>query len=176
MNFRSLLVVPTFLVLILPLASSQAGSFIGSHAGDPRFATSSDAGAVPKAKSGRTRYAAIVARHARANGVPVALADAVVSVESRYNPRVTGRAGEIGLMQIKLQTARGMGYRGTRDGLFDPETNVKYGMKYLGGAHKRGGGSTCGTILKYQGGHYATRMAASTRKYCAQVQRMMARG
>ncbi len=78
-------------------------------------------------------------------------------------------------MQIKLQTARAMGYRGSRQGLYDPETNIKYGMLYLAGAHKLGGGSTCGTILKYQGGHYAKRMQASTKQYCSRVQQLMAR-
>jgi soluble lytic murein transglycosylase-like protein len=127
-----------------------------------------------KPKRGGNAYAAIIARHARENGIPLALASAVVQIESKFNPRVTGRAGEIGLMQIKLQSARAMGYTGSRAGLYDPETNIKYGMLYLAGAHKLGGGSTCGTILKYQGGHYAKRMQASTRQYCARVQKLMA--
>jgi soluble lytic murein transglycosylase-like protein len=127
-------------------------------------------------KSAGNAYAAIIARHARENGIPLALASAVVQIESKFNPRVTGRAGEIGLMQIKLQSARAMGYSGSRAGLYDPETNIKYGMKYLGTAHKLGGGTTCGTILKYNGGHYAKRMQASTRKYCGRVQQLIARG
>ena len=51
----------------------------------------------------------LVARHAAANGVPFALADAVVRIESRYNPRAAN-AGNYGLMQIRHQTARGVGY------------------------------------------------------------------
>ena len=43
---------------------------------------------------------AMVARHAAQNGVPFALADAVVKVESNYNPRATNRSGAMGLMQI----------------------------------------------------------------------------
>jgi soluble lytic murein transglycosylase-like protein len=129
-----------------------------------------------KPKRGGNAYAAIIARHARENGIPLALASAVVQIESKFNPRVTGRAGEIGLMQIKLQSARAMGYTGSRAGLYDPETNIKYGMKYLGTAHKLGGGTTCGTILKYNGGHYAKRMQATTRKYCGRVQQILARG
>jgi len=192
MRFRTLLIVPAFLALVLPLASSQAASVLGYHGNstfDPAFMSTGIFGFPPpangtfataergKAKNnmpGRVQYAAIIERHARANGVPVALAQAVVAIESKYNPRVTGRAGEIGLMQIKLQTARAMGYRGSRQGLYDPETNIKYGMLYLAGAHKLGGGSTCGTILKYNGGHYAKRMQASTRKYCGRVQQLMA--
>jgi soluble lytic murein transglycosylase-like protein len=192
MRFRSFLIASTFVACVLPLASSQASTVFVFHGGTPAlgtpaqvygpqavrsFGTPAEAASFGRStKSGRNAYEAIIAKHARANGVPVALANAVVQIESRYNPRVTGRAGEIGLMQIKLQTARAMGYTGSRAGLYDPETNIKYGMKYLAGAHKLGGGSTCGTILKYQGGHYAKRMQAGTRKYCARVQQLMARG
>ncbi len=78
---------------------------------------------------------ALVARHAAANGVPFALADAFVRVESRYNPRASS-AGNYGLMQIRHQTARGMGYSGRRSGLLDAETNARYGMKYLAQAYQ----------------------------------------
>ncbi len=37
-------------------------------------------------------------------------------------------------MQDQLATAKMMGYDGSTTGLFDPETNIKYGMKYLGKA------------------------------------------
>ena len=39
-------------------------------------------------------------------------------------------------MQIKPATARMMGYSGSTNGLFDPETNIKFGMKYLAKAHR----------------------------------------
>ena len=41
-------------------------------------------------------------------------------------------------MQIKPATARMMGYTGSVTGLFNPETNIKYGMKYLGMAQQLG--------------------------------------
>lgn len=47
----------------------------------------------------------------------------------RYEPVVDD--GSIGLMQILLSTARGEGFRGTQDELFDPKTNIYYGGKYL---------------------------------------------
>ncbi|MBO1545291.1 lytic transglycosylase domain-containing protein, partial [Brucella melitensis] len=43
-------------------------------------------------------------------------------------------------------------------GLSSPATNIQFGMKYLAMAQKLGGGSTCGTILKYNAGHGAKRM------------------
>lgn len=117
---------------------------------------------------------AIVARHAAANGVPFSLADAVVRVESRYNPRAS-HAGNYGLMQIRHQTARGMGYSGGAGGLLDAETNARFGMKYLAQAYKLAGGDTCRTIMKYQSGHMATRMSGANRTYCAKVRTITAR-
>lgn len=125
---------------------------------------------------GRTAgsYSDIVARYASAYGVPVSLAHAVIRVESNYRVNARGSAGEVGLMQIKPSTARGLGYSGSLKGLYNPETNIKYGMKYLGMAHKLGGGSTCGTILKYNAGHGARRMNPVSAAYCSKVKRHLA--
>lgn len=122
---------------------------------------------------GRSRYNALIAKYARANGVPLKLAHAVVQVESTYRANARGRAGEIGLMQLRLSTARGIGYRGSAKALYNPETNLKYGMKYLGKAYKLGGGSTCGTILKYNAGHGAKRMNRISANYCRKVKRLI---
>jgi hypothetical protein len=48
-------------------------------------------------------------------------------------------------------------------------------MRYLGDAYKLGRGDTCGTALRYQGGHGATRMTESSRRYCAKLKATMAR-
>ena len=77
-------------------------------------------------------YAAIISRHAQELGVPEALAHAVVQVESNYRANARGQAGEIGLMQIKPATARGIGFSGSTQALFDPETNIRYGMEVSG--------------------------------------------
>ncbi len=121
-------------------------------------------------------FADIVSRHAAENGVPLALAHAVIQIESSYRPDVRGSAGEIGLMQIKPATARMMGYSGNAQGLYDPETNIRYGMRYLGQARQLSDGSTCGTILKYNAGHAAKRMNPVSRGYCAKVERILAGG
>ncbi len=71
-----------------------------------------------------------------ANNVPEALVHRVIVRESKYHPALIGRGGTIGLMQIKLATARGLGYTGTAEGLRDPETNLTYGVKYLAGAYR----------------------------------------
>ena len=114
-------------------------------------------------------YSSLIQTYAKTYGVPVDLAHAVVRVESNFNPKARGSAGEIGLMQIKPATARMMGYRGGAKGLYDPETNIKFGMKYLAMAHDLGGGTTCGTILKYNAGHGAKRMNPVSKRYCGKV-------
>lgn len=121
-----------------------------------------------------TSYSAIVARYAASYGVPVSLAKAVIKIESNYRPHMTGRAGEVGLMQIKPATARMLGYSGSVKGLYDPETNIKFGMKYLAMARELGGGTTCGTILKYNAGHAAKRMNPVSAAYCSKVKVHMA--
>jgi soluble lytic murein transglycosylase-like protein len=120
------------------------------------------------------QYSAIIARYAASYGVPMSLAKAVIKIESNYRPNTVGSAGEIGLMQIKPATARMMGYTGSVKGLFDPDTNIKYGMKYLAMAQGLGGGTTCGTILKYNAGHGATRMNPISAAYCSKVKVQMA--
>lgn len=117
---------------------------------------------------------ALIRKHAKANGVPVELAEAVVHVESRFNPRAKGRAGEIGLMQIKPATARLIGYRGSAKGLYDPETNLTWGMLYLARAYQLADGNTCGAILRYNGGHAARKMTKQARVYCSKVNRYVA--
>jgi soluble lytic murein transglycosylase-like protein len=114
-------------------------------------------------------YADMIAKYANQNGVPVELATAVVQIESNFNPRMRGSAGEIGLMQVKPATARLMGYSGSTKGLYDPDTNIRIGMKYLAMAQQLGGGPTCNTILKYNAGHGATRMNPVSQRYCGKV-------
>ena len=127
----------------------------------------------PVAEVSGDSYSALISKYAKQYDVPVALATAVIRVESNFNPMARGTHGEIGLMQIKPATARMMGYSGSAKGLFDPETNIKYGMKYLAAAHDLGGGQTCNTILKYNAGHGATRMNPVSKSYCGKVLAML---
>jgi len=137
--------------------------------------SSKPAGTAKASKAGgKDRYAKLIRKAAAKHGVPVKIAKAVVQVESNFNPRARGSAGEVGLMQIKPATARGIGYRGSTTALYDPETNLEWGMKYLAGAHERAGGDLCGTILRYNAGHYAKRMNPISRRYCSKVKRILA--
>ena len=95
----------------------------------------------------------MIARHAAANGLPVELVHRVVKRESGYNPRASSR-GNIGLMQIRHATARGIGYSGSASGLLDPETNLTYAVKYLAGAYRAAGGNASRAVSLYASGYH----------------------
>jgi soluble lytic murein transglycosylase-like protein len=99
-------------------------------------------------------YDALVATHARANDVPEALVHRVIVRESRYQPKLVGRGGTIGLMQIKLATARSLGYTGSAEGLRDPDTNLTYAVKYLAGAYRAANGDHSRAMHYYASGYY----------------------
>jgi len=122
----------------------------------------------------QSRYEGLIRQYADQYGVPSELAMAVVRIESNFQPMAKGSAGEIGLMQIKPATAKLMGYGGRASGLYDPETNIRYGMKYLAGAHELGDGKLCRTILKYNAGHGAKRMNPVSQRYCNKVEMVIA--
>jgi soluble lytic murein transglycosylase-like protein len=99
-------------------------------------------------------YNAMVAAQAEAHGVPESLIHRVIKRESGYRPHLIGRGGTIGLMQIKLATARGLGYTGTAEGLRDPATNMTYAVKYLAGAFLAARGDHNRAVSYYASGYY----------------------
>src|SRR5262249_32159266 len=99
-------------------------------------------------------YDSLIASHAAANHVPEALVHRVILRESRYNATLIGHGGTIGLMQIKLATARGLGYTGSAEGLLDPNTNLTYAVKYLAGAYRTAGGDADRAVGYYASGYY----------------------
>jgi soluble lytic murein transglycosylase-like protein len=102
----------------------------------------------------RAQYESMVASHAAANNVPEALVHRVIVRESKYHPSLVGRGGTIGLMQIKLPTARGLGYTGDAAGLRDPDTNLAWGVKYLAGAYRAANGDHGRAVRYYASGYY----------------------
>lgn len=173
---------------IIAILSISTGAEAGKLRNDPSrpilpaAATPSDEAKASEGRKPEERKASrdgtslehLIARHASEAGVPVALAQAVVRIESNFNPRATGSAGEVGLMQIKPRTARGIGYTGSTSALYDPDINLRWGMKYLAGAYKLAGGDLCGTVMRYQGGHYASRMTKANTVYCGKARQIMA--
>jgi soluble lytic murein transglycosylase-like protein len=115
----------------------------------------------------------IASRYAEEAGIPDTLVRAVVRVESDWDQSMTGLAGEIGLMQIKPDTARDMGFVGGDEKLYDPDTNIRWGVRYLAEAWRLANGDLCQTVLKYNAGHQAAKMTKAATEYCARVRGLM---
>lgn len=95
----------------------------------------------------------LISKYAATYSIPESLLHKVVRSESSYNP--AARNGPyLGLMQIRYDTARSMGYKGTPIGLLDAEANLKYGAKYLRGAYLVAGYNAERAISLYRSGYY----------------------
>ncbi|MCG5482440.1 MAG: lytic transglycosylase domain-containing protein [Sinorhizobium meliloti] len=103
--------------------------------------------------SSRPELDRLIEYYAELNGLPVELVHRVVKRESNYNPRAYSR-GNYGLMQIRYNTAKGLGYEGPAEGLFDAETNLKYATKYLRGAWMVADNQHDGAVRLYASGYY----------------------
>ena len=95
----------------------------------------------------------MAATQASAAGLPASLVERVIRRESGGNPRAA-HAGNYGLMQIRLGTARAMGYTGSASGLLDPQTNMTYALRYLAGAYRAAGGNENRAVALYTRGYY----------------------
>jgi soluble lytic murein transglycosylase-like protein len=87
-------------------------------------------GAAPVAESGRTALDGADLKHlvqmiSREHGVDPMLVDALVRVESSYDPNAVSRRGAMGLMQLMPATAKRLNI----DDPFDPEKNIRGGVR-----------------------------------------------
>jgi soluble lytic murein transglycosylase-like protein len=108
---------------------------------------------LPATASERAQIDALVAQHAKAHGIPETLVHRIIKRESGYNTLASNR-GNLGLMQIRYATARGMGYRGAVSGLLDANTNLTYAVPYLANAYRVSGGNPDRAVALYAGGYY----------------------
>jgi soluble lytic murein transglycosylase-like protein len=106
-----------------------------------------------KPTSSRPELDRLIAYYAKLNNIPEELVHRVVKRESTYNPRAY-HSGNYGLMQIRYNTAKGLGYEGPAEGLFDAETNLKYATKYLAGAWMVADNQNDGAVKLYASGYY----------------------
>jgi hypothetical protein len=120
-------------------------------AAPPMFGDNDDDGAPTVEKSAITK---IIDKYSAIYKVPASLLHRVVHRESRYNPKAYNKRGYFGLMQIKYNTAKSMGYDGRPEGLFDAETNIKYAAKYLRGAWLVSDNSEDDAVRLYARGYY----------------------
>ncbi len=95
----------------------------------------------------------LIAKYAAEYEVPERLVRRVVKRESNFNPRAKNRV-YWGLMQIRHDTARGMGYKGNANGLLEAETNLKFAVKYLRGAYIVANGNEDLAVSYYSRGYY----------------------
>ncbi|MBX2811883.1 MAG: transglycosylase SLT domain-containing protein [Myxococcales bacterium] len=72
-------------------------------------------------------YDRLFLRHGSKVGIDWRLLAAVAFVESRFDPEAVSRFGAMGLMQLLPSTAKRVG----ESRLFDPESNIRAGAKYL---------------------------------------------
>ena len=110
----------------------------------------------------------MAAAQATANGVPASLVERVIKRESGGNPRAVSR-GNYGLMQIRLGTARAMGFSGSPAELLDPQINMTYAVRYLAGAYRAVGGNENRAVALYASGYYYQAKAQGFSPYAAEA-------
>lgn len=111
------------------------------------------AAALADKTSSRDAIEARIAYYAKTYGLPVDLLRKVVRTESTFNPGA--RNGPYwGLMQIRHDTAKGIGFEGPASGLLDAETNLIYGGAYLANAYIVAGGNSARAHALYKNGYY----------------------
>ena len=98
------------------------------------------------------RVVSLITATAPSYGVPAWFALRIAKIESNYNPRLRGAAGEYGVFQLKCATAKGIGFRGNCAALLDPGINVRYGLKHLALAMKSSRGNLRLAASKHNGG------------------------
>ncbi|CAN7343971.1 lytic transglycosylase domain-containing protein [Rhizobium sp. LjRoot98] len=135
--------------MIVPMAKPS----IGASAYAMAKSIPASLGITEKPTSSRPELDRLIAYYAKLNNIPEELVHRVVKRESTYNPRAY-HAGNYGLMQIRYNTAKGLGYEGPAEGLFDAETNLKYATKYLAGAWMVADNQNDGAVKLYASGYY----------------------
>jgi soluble lytic murein transglycosylase-like protein len=144
------------LALVMLPALAGCSSNLSTLAGAPKVASlapSPSSAPAQKSTSGKAQLDGLILRYADTYDVPPSLIHRVVVRESGYN--AGARNGPYyGLMQISYATAKSMGYKGSPGGLLDPDTNLKYAVKYLRGAYIVGRGNQDQAVRLYARGYY----------------------
>jgi hypothetical protein len=94
-----------------------------------------------------------------AEGIDPELAFRLVKLESDFNPRATSSVGAVGLTQVMLPTARYYQHNLTREQLYEPQTNLRIGFRYLRGLIDQYHGNAKLALLVYNRGEVAVNNA-----------------
>lgn len=103
--------------------------------------------------------AAHVLEASTAEGIDPELAFRLVKLESDFNPRATSSVGAVGLTQMMLPTARYYQRNITREQLYEPQTNLRIGFRYLRGLINQYHGNAKLALLVYNRGEVAVNNA-----------------
>ncbi len=96
-------------------------------------------------------YADLIASAAEAHGVNPLLVQALIQVESNYQPRARSSKGAMGLMQIMPATAREYRVRNA----YDPKSNIDAGIRKLKGLLEKFGSDVTLALAAYNAGEGA---------------------
>ena len=96
-----------------------------------------------------TPFDEIITRLSGEQGMDPNLVRAIIEQESGFNPRAVGTSGEKGLMQLMPQMARAYGAEGRE---FDPETNIRAGIRLLADLFKQFNGDLVKVLTAYNAG------------------------
>jgi soluble lytic murein transglycosylase-like protein len=121
--------------------------------GAPEASIAGERHAQATVPSSKDSLNSLVAYYARAHDVPESLIHTAIKRESGYNPGLK-HGPYWGLMQIRYDTARSMGYSGSPSGLLDPETNLAHAVPYLANAYRVANGNEHRAIKLYASGYY----------------------
>ncbi len=123
----------------------------------------------PQFAKAREFYRETARKEALRHDIPFPLVDAVMEVESGYDPLARGSTGEVGLMQVMPQTAVLLGFKGSAAELAEPAVNIALGTRYLAQAWRLARNDICTTVMKYRAGHGESRFSGLSVRYCARV-------
>src|SRR6267378_2125470 len=124
---------------------------------DPRYknlagySSGTSAGFLRLPPADTARYAAEIKAASERYGVPERLVQAVIRVESAFNPRAVSVKGAQGLMQLMPDTASMLGVRNS----FDPQQNIDGGVRHLRGLIERFGQDLKLALAAYNAGEQA---------------------
>ncbi|MET4763179.1 hypothetical protein ABH975_006260 [Bradyrhizobium ottawaense] len=164
--------VAVVLLLSAPICAQAGDGDLGGP--DTTSAISRPEIGAGETPSSRAMIRKIIERETANTNLPADIAEAVVFVESGYNSAVIGSVGEIGLMQVRPETAAMLGFKGSEAELAEPDINIHYGVLYLSQAWRLAGGDMCRALMKYRAGHGEEAMTARSQVYCNRARNRLA--
>lgn len=114
----------------------------------------------------RSRFKEEIREIAARHGVDADLVEAVIRVESAFNPRAVSNKGAQGLMQLMPRTASALGVRN----VFDPYQNIDGGVRHLRYLLDKYPGQTSLALAAYNAGEKAVDYYGGIPPYAETVQ------